>query len=62
MGKYDEIPRDVKEYYNKKLQETGIRMVPGHYPVLKTKEEIDKWFSMWEKMFDSKEDEDEDNE
>lgn len=50
VNKYNEIPEDVKEYYEKKLQETGIRMVPGHYPVLETKNEVDMYFSMCEQI------------
>lgn len=46
MNKYDVIPSDVKKYYTEKLKELDICMVPGHYPVLKTKEEVDRWFGM----------------
>lgn len=52
MSKYDVIPQDVKEYYEKKIQESGIRMVPGHYPVLMTKEAVDKFIEMSKSLSD----------
>lgn len=50
MSKYDAILHDVREYYEQKIKETGFKMVPGHYPVLTTKEEVDRFFSMMDYM------------
>ena len=46
MDKYDVIPSDVKKYYEKKIEESGIRGVAGHWPVLTTKEAVDRFFEM----------------
>ena len=51
MSKYDRIPPEVKEYYERRIRESNIKMVPGHYPVLMTKEEVDQFFDMKEKAF-----------
>lgn len=60
MSKYDVIPADVKEYYNQRLEESGIRRVSGHYPVLKTKQEVDGWIEMFKMMFESAREDDDD--
>ena len=52
MDKYNVIPNEVKEYYIEKVKESGIFMVPGHYPVLKTKEEIDCFIDIRRKSFE----------
>lgn len=46
MNKFDKIPPDVKEYYEKRIRESNIKLVSGHYPVLLTKEEVDQFFDM----------------
>ena len=51
MSKYDKIPPDVREYYERRIAESEIKRVPGHYPVLMTKEEVDQFFDMQEKVF-----------
>lgn len=51
MSKYDRIPPEVKEYYERRIRESNIKMVPGHYPVLMTKEEVDQFFDMHERSF-----------
>lgn len=51
MSKYDVIPPDVKAYYNDQLEKSGLRMVPGHYPVLMTKEEVDEFIEMKTQVF-----------
>ena len=51
MSKYDKIPPDVREYYERRINESNIQRVPGHYPVLMTKEEVDQFFDMQEKAF-----------
>ena len=51
MSKYDKIPPDVREYYERRINESDIKRVPGHYPVLMTKEEVDQFFDLQEKVF-----------
>lgn len=51
MSKYDKIPPDVREYYERRITESDIQRLPGHYPVLVTKEEVDQFFDMQEKAF-----------
>ena len=50
MNNYDSMPQDVKEYAERKIHESGVRCVPGHYPVFKSKEDVDKWLEMTEFM------------
>lgn len=43
MRKYDLMPPEVKAYAEKKIHESGIKMVPGHYPAFTSKEHVDLW-------------------
>lgn len=42
VSKYDSMSQELKDYANKRINENGIIMVPGHYPIFKSKEQIDK--------------------
>ncbi len=42
MRKYDSMPQEIKDYANKRIKESGILMVEGHYPVFESKEQVDK--------------------
>lgn len=42
---------EVREYAERKVWESGIRMVSGHYPEFKSKKQVDNWIDMWEVMF-----------
>ncbi|MGF7011986.1 hypothetical protein M2146_002540 [Lachnospiraceae bacterium PF1-22] len=35
------MEESVKEYAEKRISESGIRRVPGHYPNFKSNEEVD---------------------
>lgn len=48
MGKYDSMPPEVRAYAEDKIRESGIRMVPGHYPVFISKGHVDAWLQMCE--------------
>lgn len=37
---------EVKEYAEKRILESGIRRVPGHYPDFESKEHVDDWLAM----------------
>lgn len=52
MSKYDSMPQELKDYANKRIKESGIVMVPGHYPVFESKEHVDKWIEMNQKAFE----------
>ena len=44
---------EVREYAERKIWESGVRCVPGHYPYFKTKEDVDRfadleWIMFWE--------------
>ena len=52
MSKYDSMSQELKDYANKRLEESGIRMVPGHYPVFESKEHVDKLVEMKQKAFE----------
>ena len=51
-GYLEEIMTDeVREYAERKIWESGIRMVPGHYPEFENKEQVDDWLYISEYMF-----------
>lgn len=53
MWIYDSMPQELKDYANKRIKESGIVMVPGHYPVFESKEHVDKWIEMMQALFDN---------
>lgn len=50
MSKYDKIPPDVKEYYERRIVESDVKAVPGHYPVLLTKKDVNQYFDFLQYM------------
>lgn len=48
---------EVREYANKRMAETGICMVPSHYPKFKSKEHVDQWLAMSRYAFEHWEEE-----
>ena len=52
MSKYDSMPQELKDYANKRIKESGIARVLGHYPVFESKEHVDKWIEMNQKSFE----------
>lgn len=46
MGKYDSMSPELKAYAEEKIRESGVRMVPGHYPVFESKDHVDAWIKM----------------
>ncbi|KJJ77636.1 hypothetical protein [Clostridium sp. FS41] len=42
---------EVREYAERKIWESGIRMVPGHYPKFENKEQVDDWLDISGYMF-----------
>lgn len=51
VGKYDSMSQELKDYANKRIKESGIVMVPGHYPVFDSKEHVDEWIKMMQAAF-----------
>lgn len=52
MSKYDSMSQELKDYANKRIEESGIVMVLGHYPVFESKEQVDKWIEITQKAFE----------
>ena len=50
MSNHDIIPPDVKEYYERRIAESDVKVVPGHYPVLLTREDVNQFFGFLEYM------------
>lgn len=44
------MSQELKDYANKRIKESGIRMVPGHYPVFDSKEHVDEWIEMMQEL------------
>ena len=44
------MTEEVKKYAEKRILESNIRMVPGHYPVFKSKEQVDLFIKMSSSM------------
>lgn len=42
---------EVREYAEKRIEESNIRMVPGHYPKFKSVEQVDMFFKMCDSSF-----------
>ncbi len=51
MGIYDSMPQELKDYANKRIKESGIVMVPGHYLVFESKEHVDEWIEMMQAAY-----------
>ena len=45
------MTEEVKKYAEKRILESNIRMVPGHYPVFESKEQVDIFLKMNELSF-----------
>ena len=45
------MTEEVKKYAEKRILESNIRMVPGHYPVFESKEQVDMFLKMSELSF-----------
>ena len=45
------MTEEVKKYAEKRILESNIRMVPGHYPKFESKEQVDRFIKMCEMSF-----------
>lgn len=39
------ISPDIEEYFKKEYEKLAVKCVYGHWPVMTTKEDVDKWVS-----------------
>lgn len=46
------MTKEVSEYFREQYGRASFRVVPGHWPDFKSKEEVDKWMVMMQKMRD----------
>lgn len=46
------MTKEVSEYFRDKYSKASFRVVPGHWPDFKSKEEVDKWMVMVQTMGD----------
>lgn len=63
-GHTGHIAPEIKDYFKEKYLAQDIRVVPGHWPTMETKADVDKWIgslglirTMFEDMFDEEEEE-----
>ncbi|MDK2965097.1 hypothetical protein [Lacrimispora sp.] len=49
------MTEEVKKYAEKRILDSNIRMVPGHYPVFESKEQVDLFIKMRDMAFYKKE-------
>jgi hypothetical protein len=46
------MTKEVSEYFREQYGKASFRVVPGHWPDFKSKEEVDKWLVMMQKIRD----------
>ncbi|WP_251861061.1 hypothetical protein [Clostridium sp. Marseille-Q2269] len=46
------MSNEIYEYFMEKYKKANFKVVPGHWPNFKTKEEVDKWLKIMELMLD----------
>jgi len=46
------VTPDVKEYFQQQYNDSGIRVVPGHWPDFKSREQVDQWITLIKSMFE----------
>lgn len=39
------VAPEIEDYFVEQYKKTGIRVVPGHWPEMKTKEDVDRWIN-----------------
>lgn len=58
------IAPEIKEYFRHQYLSQGIRVVPGHWPSMETKEDVDQWISslnLMNSLFDDSDDDNDDD-
>ncbi|MFX0547938.1 hypothetical protein ACOAKC_01255 [Hathewaya histolytica] len=49
---------EIESYFKEKYEKASFRVVPGHCPNFKSKDEVDKWFKIMESMWNQEVEED----
>lgn len=44
------VTEEIQKYFFEQYQKASFRVVPGHWPNFKTKEDVDKWIKQMEKL------------
>lgn len=58
------IAPEIKDYFKEKYLAQDIRVVPGHWPSMETKKDVDDWLetlALMNSFFDQSDNEDEDD-
>ena len=42
------MTKEIEEYFFEKYKNVGFRLVPGHWPDFKSREEVDEWIKSTE--------------
>lgn len=46
------MTKEIYDYFSEQYGKASFRVVPGHWPDFKSKEEVDKWLKMVQAMGD----------
>lgn len=49
------MKKEIEDYFFEKYKKAKFRVVYGHWPDFKSKEDVDKWFSFMEMMIEEAE-------
>lgn len=50
MSKYIIEDDEVREYFHEEYAKINVKVVPGHWPNFKSKEEVDRWIEHMKKL------------
>ncbi|HAQ41551.1 MAG TPA: hypothetical protein DCM73_12465 [Clostridiales bacterium] len=43
------VAPEIEKYFVERYKKCGVRVVPGHWPEMKTKEDVDRWIELLKK-------------
>lgn len=46
------VAPEIEEYFKVQYDKSGFRVVPGHWPEMKTKADVDEWISTMKKFWE----------
>lgn len=52
MIKDEDDKNEIEQYFLERYKNASFRVVPGHWPDFKSKDDVDTWINLMEKMFD----------
>jgi hypothetical protein len=47
------INPEIEEYFIEQYKKSGFRVVPGHWPEMNTKEDVDDWINIKQKVLEA---------